>query len=456
MYSTVIVDDETLICDAIRSVLETGVPEITKITIFHDGKAAYDYLAANHADILILDIEMPGKTGLDIARLIREKQEGCYILMITAYRDFSYAQEAIRCSVNEFLTKPFSSKQLISAIEKAISHFEKRSSSEEERRKADRSLLLSLCRTDTAPKGYGDIRFCQRSAPLRELACTEIVLTDIGFDAVPPQLRTSIDKTILRSAEQDSEAQTSLLVEQTQELIRILVLSKGAPDLRFLTGLSVALSAQTGKTPSITHRTYDSFARYRIWLGFEREMDSFFDLLSDGAASHAKKHLTRAVSSYSPAQLADFAVFLTSRFQTETSADPDSISRAVDVIIQSRLNTDTGNRIVESARRYIHENYASSQLSLKSAADALYVSNAYLSRLFKKHTGSNFSDYLLALRMEKAQSLLAQTNLPTTSIAGAVGYENVSYFRMSFKSFCGVTPSQYRQSQHGRNEVNGA
>ena len=453
MYSVVVLDDEKLICDEIRSVLETGVPELSRITVFCDGQDAYDYLSIHRADILLLDIEVPGKSGLEIARMVRDQHSDSYIFIITAYRDFEYAHQAIQYSVNEFLTKPFSSRQLIDAVRNAIAQFEKKISSEEERRKADRNLLLSLCQAGTAPKGYGDIRFCRSSIPLKRLTCTEVLFTGTGFGLVPAQLLPNIEKTLIRAAESDTETQTSLLIEQTPEQIRVLVLSEGAPDLGFLSGFAACVAGQTGAVPVCTHRTYESFVCYREQLSFEREMDVFFDLLSDGATSQAKKYLVKHLRTLAAEQLKAFSEFLSRDYGVDSEPDDDSILQALDRIIQGHMSRDTGNYIVEAAKRYMQQNFAVSTLSLKSVAEEMYVSSAYLSRLFKKHNGANFSDYLLKLRMERAREMLSGTNLPTIGIAAAVGYQNVSYFRMSFKGYFGMTPSQYRQIQNNRRDV---
>ena len=55
--------------------------------------------------------------------------------------------------------------------------------------------------------------------------------------------------------------------------------------------------------------------------------------------------------------------------------------------------------------------------------------------------------------MEQAQQLLRSSGMPTTAIAAAAGYENLSYFRISFKGYFGITPSQYRQLHSGGKDV---
>ncbi|MCI9571459.1 MAG: helix-turn-helix transcriptional regulator [Lachnospiraceae bacterium] len=67
-----------------------------------------------------------------------------------------------------------------------------------------------------------------------------------------------------------------------------------------------------------------------------------------------------------------------------------------------------------------------------------------MSYLFKKEIGENFSDYVRALRLEKARALLLTTDMAIDDISLAVGYANTSSFRRKFKQTTGMTPSKLR------------
>ena len=67
-----------------------------------------------------------------------------------------------------------------------------------------------------------------------------------------------------------------------------------------------------------------------------------------------------------------------------------------------------------------------------------------MSYLFKKEIGENFSDYVRALRLEKARALLLTTDMAIDDISLAVGYANTSSFRRKFKQTAGMTPSKPR------------
>lgn len=96
----------------------------------------------------------------------------------------------------------------------------------------------------------------------------------------------------------------------------------------------------------------------------------------------------------------------------------------------------------------MNREYASPDFSITVLADIFHVSSVpYMSLLFKKNFGINFSDYLWNMRLEKAKSLLRNTNLSIDEISVKVGYLTSSSFRRKFKAETGVTPSQYRDGE---------
>lgn len=445
MYTAAIADDEKLICNAIQSVIDTALPELEILKIFHDGLEAYDYLASNHADFLILDIQMPKKSGLDIAQLVREQNTDSYIIIITAHQDFQYAKRAIDHSVNAFLTKPFTSGQLVDALKKGITYLNQKNAILADRQHTHRHLLQALC-FDNAKTPYPRIRLCNDSFWLEELLCTEVTVKDDSLCSLPRDTMTILKQTLLRIAEKESELQCSFLLECNDTCVKILVFSKNEPDLNFLSATVKAISFHSNNVPQYRTNTYSSFAEYRSILSYTKEMEHFFQLAADSSALQAKKYLSRYIQNLSSEELVNFYKFLKDSYHIVLeSSDADSIIQSLDTLIRQSLSTQSGNFVVNSACEYIRNNYSSGSLSLESTATALSVSSVYLSRAFKKYTNQNFSEYLLNVRMEQAKRLLQSTYMPTTEIAAAIGYDNTAYFRASFKSYFSMTPKQYRQ-----------
>lgn len=101
-------------------------------------------------------------------------------------------------------------------------------------------------------------------------------------------------------------------------------------------------------------------------------------------------------------------------------------------------------RSVDLMTSYIHTHFDDCEFSLQGMAERFGMALPNLGQFFKERTGQNLLDYTSHLRMEKAQNLLATTQLPLKAIAEEVGYYNVSSFIRRFKQLTGLTPGEYR------------
>ncbi|MDR1950468.1 MAG: helix-turn-helix domain-containing protein [Spirochaetaceae bacterium] len=99
---------------------------------------------------------------------------------------------------------------------------------------------------------------------------------------------------------------------------------------------------------------------------------------------------------------------------------------------------------LKKAERFIWENYTR-KISLQEIADASGLSAPYFSSIFKEEMGENLSNYLNRLRVEKATTLLAESNLSLNEIALTCGFEDQSWFSKIFKSHTGISPGKYRE-----------
>ena len=99
--------------------------------------------------------------------------------------------------------------------------------------------------------------------------------------------------------------------------------------------------------------------------------------------------------------------------------------------------------LVEMAKKVI-EQQMEQKLSLEMVAREIYISPFYLCRIFKKHTGENFGDYVTRIRLREAKKLLLSTNETIDEIAHRVGYDEPNSFRRMFKKRVGISPGSYR------------
>ncbi|MBQ3547163.1 MAG: helix-turn-helix transcriptional regulator [Clostridia bacterium] len=106
----------------------------------------------------------------------------------------------------------------------------------------------------------------------------------------------------------------------------------------------------------------------------------------------------------------------------------------------------TGNeRIIHQICEIIESEYAS-ELYLERVAEQIYLSPAYISRIFKKSTGMNFVKYINDVRLKKAAAMLLEADYPINEISKKVGFSDVSYFCSCFKKKYGMTTVQYRRA----------
>jgi two-component system response regulator YesN len=113
------------------------------------------------------------------------------------------------------------------------------------------------------------------------------------------------------------------------------------------------------------------------------------------------------------------------------------------LISELHREVDSSNYSVYLVKQYIEDHYGE-DLSLNLLADLVYLSPNYLSNMFTKVTGSSLNRYIRQFRMEKARSLLVESNMKISEIGAAVGFTSTSYFIRTFQKVYGVTPVSYR------------
>lgn len=108
-------------------------------------------------------------------------------------------------------------------------------------------------------------------------------------------------------------------------------------------------------------------------------------------------------------------------------------------------NSAIDHEFILKISKYISEN-VDAQLSLNSVADAFYISPSHLSKIFKKSTGTNFSEFIIGKKFERAAELLLKNkDMEINELSEKIGYQNISYFTRLFKEKYGMTPLQYRK-----------
>lgn len=120
MYKILIAEDESIERRVLRKTLEQQFGEEVQILEAKNGREALELALSEKPRVAVLDIDMPGFTGLEVARQIRQARINCTILFMTAYDNFDYARQAIAVQALDYLLKPCDERELTMSVEVAM------------------------------------------------------------------------------------------------------------------------------------------------------------------------------------------------------------------------------------------------------------------------------------------------------------------------------------------------
>jgi AraC-like DNA-binding protein len=222
--------------------------------------------------------------------------------------------------------------------------------------------------------------------------------------------------------------------------------------------------------PAFGDETGTAFSRI-FWIG----------LLPEGAVCHicctqGESHLASARSFILARQLMNLSELLVDELRRPSSEIVHLHLAALLLHIERELRSglaaadESGQRIVAPASRddtptrssqaatlrhalHFIENHLSEPLTADQIARQCYASASHLNRLFRARHGLSLMKFVEHQRVQAAQSLLVNTNLPMAVIGHHVGYIHLPQFSLVFKRVSGLTPSQYRQSHRPQKPV---
>ena len=109
--------------------------------------------------------------------------------------------------------------------------------------------------------------------------------------------------------------------------------------------------------------------------------------------------------------------------------------------------SNANSRHISICKEYIYS-HIKERITIEDLADELGVSASYLSRLFKKETGSSVSAYIRGQKIEMAKNLLRYSEYSMIDIANRLSFSSQSHFIQQFREYVGITPKKYRDLNH--------
>ena len=124
MIRLLIADDECLEREALTEMVSRRFEHEAVLETAENGRKAADTAILWGADLILMDIEMPGMSGLDAARAVLAQRPGCRVIFVTAYSLFQYAHEAVHLGACDYLLKPVDPDELEASIRRAMRQIE--------------------------------------------------------------------------------------------------------------------------------------------------------------------------------------------------------------------------------------------------------------------------------------------------------------------------------------------
>ena len=139
-YSVLLADDEPLTLSYLKKIVPELEPAFSEILCAQNGREALDALKRRPADLVITDIRMPETDGLTLIRELREQKLCSKIVILSGYDEFSYAQQAIRCGVQDYLLKPIEKEKMAELLHTVKAELDRVRQAAEEQRTLQNSI----------------------------------------------------------------------------------------------------------------------------------------------------------------------------------------------------------------------------------------------------------------------------------------------------------------------------
>ncbi len=500
MYRILIVDDEKIEREGIKYLLSADQEE-KEIFEMSDGRQAWDFLKQEKVDLLLTDIKMPHMDGLELVRRAREKQPNLKIVIFSGYGDFSFAQEAIRYGVTDYILKPVDPEQ----FEKTIQRAEQEIALERNKRRKESKEKDFLNQYFLQSYLYsGSKKILEEAEEMIALEewnkwhCAVMIETGTDFfDSDKEVLGDEIFRELRREFFYlNLNGRQSVLLFQDRYCDYTLVakniylyLKKKYP-VKF--HLAVSRKFESYEELPVIMEQLEQLMEEKFYhpdqhiFGWEEEEEKTAP--GDVQDSRLMQKIAEDVSRKDMGQLwnhfrclcekykdnlqfsAMYIKFVFSNVIQELFAENQfggehklekevqrlyncsNISQILEVTEENikeyenflnRSMSESRNEVA-AVKNYIYQNYKE-DLNLETLAEKVYLSSGYLSFIFKRETGMNLNRFIRVVRMEKAKELLCGTNMKVAQVSEEVGFANVSYFCRSFREYYGSSPESYRK-----------
>ena len=122
MVEVLIVDDEESICETLSWLLEREGYSVTAVMDFEEGA---ELIKERDFDLFFIDLVLPGKSGIDLIKIIKDLNRKGIVIIITGYPNVPTLVDSIRLDTYDYIKKPISHEELKKIVTLALSHAKK-------------------------------------------------------------------------------------------------------------------------------------------------------------------------------------------------------------------------------------------------------------------------------------------------------------------------------------------
>ncbi len=501
-----IVDDQISVHQFLAKAIDWSFYGVHRLNYAFNGQEALELILNDCPDMVILDIKMPVMTGLELLQELTIRNIQLKAIILSAYHEFEYAQEAMKYGVKNYILKPIDPEKLESAMASLIAE------KQFEIKKLAEHCLSEIIR---------EIRTPNPSL----IDVMKNIFTHLSFErylvAVISCRQSVSDPTVHSLLEELNKVEYPNLITTASafgQFYFIIPMVSFQPEVTNCQPFIKLLSEWNRKYPEmglIIGFSKSSAAVSDICTLFDQALkalqmsfynpgpifypsSSLFGSPSENILSKLETNILNSIQMSFPEEklLAQIKEFF-NHFRSEKILPDIVYQSCYDLLLFLKLNvpdfdekkswnadfglesyrklrtieeleatftrnllslsqsispgsTKVEKNIIHQIKCYAEKCYGE-DLSLDTVATKFFISKYRLSRLFKKETGENYWDFVTRVRMEKALFLLTHSNLKTYEVASKVGYEDICYFSTLFKKFFGKSPKNFRQSAAGDN-----
>ena len=400
----VIADDEPIALKSGELLIRKEFPNLEIAGLAGDGIEFKNMVEKLKPDIAIVDINMPGLSGLEAMELLKRRGSRTHFLIHSAYSNVEYLKAALDLHTDGYIVKPGKRDEVIETISKMcrLVEREKEAGRMQEEVKTvlqvvnpffGSEILMSILSEKTDQENFD--AYCRMNHIQFSGGCIITYLPEKGT-------LQDRKKILLGISEILADICSHLTTVNDHELIVMLFL------------------------PAEIEPT-----KQKTWCG------EIAEILADGIEKLTLKPFLYGIGSI-------YDTFARMKDSYQESTDLFSSDPASDAFFND--SADKLDDYAMQAKDYIRHHYTK-DISLNDCANRIGICPYYLSRVFKDRTGMNFVEYLSAVRMEAAKSLCEDESLSIREIAEKSGYANITYFYRVFKKAVGLTVGEYRKER---------